>query len=239
VDRRRDEPVAGRGRGPSLAERLREQAGGCRLGGSPLYALLLERSAADLDAGRPVRTVLEGRDVEPAGSAVALRLMAAVHRLVLTGGAPGLARWFPSVGGRFEPGRDDARAWRAFRDALASNAGRLQRDVLRPCQTNEVGRSAALLGGFLRVAAHTGLALRLLELGSSAGLNLRWDRYRYLGRTGSWGDPSSPVRLRGAFGRAAPPLSPPVEEVRVAERAGCDLHPLDPSDAADRLSLRA
>jgi hypothetical protein len=40
-----------------------------------------------------------------------------------------------------------------------------------------------LIGGFLRVAAMTRRPLRLLEVGSSAGLNLRWDHYRYEGAT--------------------------------------------------------
>ncbi len=37
-------------------------------------------------------------------------------------------------------------------------------------QTNEVQRSAVLVPGFLRVAARTGLPLRIREIGSSAGL---------------------------------------------------------------------
>ena len=51
--------------------------------------------------------------------------------------------------------------------------------MLSPPQTNEVLRSAALLGGFLTVAEETGLPLRCLELGSSAGLNQSWDAYGY------------------------------------------------------------
>ena len=35
------------------------------------------------------------------------------------------------------------------------------------------------------------------ELGPSAGLNLLWDRYRYVYRAGTWGASGSPVVLRG------------------------------------------
>jgi hypothetical protein len=105
----------------------------------------------------------------------------------------------------------------------------------QPVQTNEVGRSAALLGGFLTVARETGLPLRLLEIGASAGLNLRWDRYWYSGQNGSeWGDPIARVRMPGAFTRGTPPLD---VGAAVAERRGCDPTPLDPGSEEDRLTL--
>lgn len=47
----------------------------------------------------------------------------------------------------------------------------------RPPQTNEVGRSAALMVGLLMVAHETRLPLALHELGASAGLNLLLERY--------------------------------------------------------------
>jgi hypothetical protein len=43
-------------------------------------------------------------------------------------------------------------------------------------QTNEVGRCAALAPAILWTSA--GMAVRLLELGAAAGLDLRWDAYR-------------------------------------------------------------
>ena len=64
------------------------------------------------------------------------------------------------------------------------------------CQTNEVGRSAALLGGFLEVAHRAGLPLRILEVGASAGLNLNWDRYRY--ESGKSGEPVEVERIDAA-----------------------------------------
>ena len=48
-----------------------------------------------------------------------------------------------------------------------------------------------MLGGFLTVAAETGLGLRVLEIGASAGLNLRWDRFRYEAPDWAFGDAAS------------------------------------------------
>ena len=71
----------------AVRRRLRRQARACRLPGSPLYAGLLERSAADAEDGGPAWTVLAGHETDPPGSALTLRLMGAVHRLVLQGRA--------------------------------------------------------------------------------------------------------------------------------------------------------
>jgi len=100
-------------------------------------------------------------------------------------------------------------------------------------QTNEVGRCAALLPGFLAIARETGLPLRLLEVGASAGLNLRWDRYRYEADGFSSGDADSPVRLR--FQLEGEPPRP--AEVAIAERRGCDRLPIDPASEDGRLTL--
>ena len=43
--------------------------------------------------------LLTGRGDDPVGSALALRFLGAVHRIVLDGRAPDLAALYPSVGG--------------------------------------------------------------------------------------------------------------------------------------------
>jgi hypothetical protein len=123
---------------------------------------------------------------------VALRLMGAVHRLVLRGDAPELAAHYPSAGGR--PGD----AWPVFVGVLRDHRDELRRLVKNPVQTNEPGRCVALLGGFLEVARVTGMPLRLLEVGASAGLNLRFDRYRYELGDERWGPEDSPLVIRSA-----------------------------------------
>ena len=212
---------------------LRDQAGSCAAMGSPLYARLLERAAADARAGGPVYELLEPFDAANLrADALALRLMAAVHRLVLTGQAPRLAGHYPTAGG--SAGAEGA--WDAFRDLVVGKTEELRPLVALPCQTNEVGRCAALAFGFLELRAVHGLPLRLLEVGASAGLNLRFDRYRYGGGGASWGPPGSPVDLSGLW-REAPPHLP--GSLTVTERRGCDPRPIDPATAEGRLQLES
>jgi hypothetical protein len=214
-----------------LAGRLRFQADACAELGSLFYAALLYQAVADLETEGAVWGVLAGFETESGWAALALRLMGAVHRLVLEGSLPELARHYPSAGGD----GDAEAAWPLFRAALADRRDEVRALVARPCQTNEVGRSAALLGGFLEVAHRTLLPLRILEIGASAGLNLRWDCYRYESGSSSWGDPDSPVQFANVFD-VSPPLN---RRAVVPERKGCDLHPIDPTTADGSLTLRS
>lgn len=222
---------AGAGR-EGVARLVRRQAGWCEDYGSALSALLLRAAADDVGAGGPTWAVLESYADEPAGSALALRLLGGVHRLALTRRAPQLALHLPSMGGT----AGHAGAGEALLATVAEHVEELRELAARPCQTNEVGRCAALLVGFLAVARETGLPLRVLEVGASAGLNLRWDRYGYrqpdLGW--SWGQQDAPLVLSGHW--TVPPRPEPAAVV-VAERGGCDPAPLDPTSPDGRLTL--
>jgi hypothetical protein len=214
-----------------IESRLRFQAQACAVLGSPFYAALLESAADDLGCDGAVWELLKDFRADPEWSVLALRMMAAIHRLVLQDRLPQLAPHYPSVGGD----GDAAMAWPLFREALTDPGAEIRRLIANGCQTNEVGRSAALLGGFLEVAHRTRLPLRILEIGASAGLNLRWDRYRYESGDTGWGDDHSPVRFVHFF-EVPPPLDRPAE---IVERKGCDLVPIDPTSEDGALSLRS
>jgi hypothetical protein len=216
-----------------LAERFRWQAGACEGLGSPLYGGLCRRTADDIEAGGPLRQVLAGHEDDPRDSMLQLRLLGAVHRLALSGRAPALAACYPSTGGGAAP----AETWRAFRETVAERAVELAELIERPVQTNEVGRSRALAPGFLLVARLTGLPLRMLELGTSGGLNLRWDHFRYEAGGLCFGDEHSPVRFSGFH--EGEPLPAPPARLEITERAGCDEHPVDASTPDGRETLRA
>lgn len=214
-----------------LAGRLRWQSAGCKFLGSPFYGSILESATADLEAGGPVWELLQPFAVEHRESAVSLRMLGAVHRLVLLDQLPELAAHYPSVGGD----GDATTAWPLFRQALVDRRDEIASLMERGCQTNEVGRSAALFGGFLEVARRSGKPMRILEIGASAGLNLRWDHYYYKAVGGAWGDDNSPVQFTHSF-EVAPPMNRAAE---VVERKGCDLNPIDPTSDEGALTLRS
>lgn len=215
-----------------LVGTFREQAAGCRSLGSPMYEQLLTTMADDIDAGGLVRDVLRGHEGDPGPSALALRLLGGLHRLVLIGDAPALERYYPSTGGTWR--HDDA--WPVVLQTLDECRDRLRASLWRAPQTNEVGRSAALLGGLLRVVEQLGrpLPVRLWEIGSSAGLNLHADRYRYEFDGGAWGPADSALVLRDAWRGPLPPIDTPLT---VAERRGSDRSPIDVSTPDGRVTV--
>jgi hypothetical protein len=90
-------------------------------------------------------------------------------------------------------------------------------------------------------------AFAVVEIGTSAGLNLFWDNYRYeydagpAGAPIAAGDAASPVRIGCAIrGTAWPPLRPddPFAE-RVARRVGVELEPIGLDNPDDVAWLRA
>lgn len=204
----------------SLPDHFRRQAGWCEHFGSPLYSYLLTHCANAYEQSDTLRALLRGHETGADAWTLPLRLMGAVHRLVLESKATRLAEFYPSVGGTvdLDPACD------AFVALLSEEQDSLRVLIHNPVQTNDVGRSGSLLGGFGLIARHTNLPLRLLEIGTSAGLNLCWDRYRYEWSNGSWGPAGSAVRLENVFVGEAPMIPP---EMNVMERAGCDPHPVD------------
>ena len=200
--------------------------------GAGFYAGLLERMRADAEAGGPVRAALAGHERDRVDEWDAFRLLAGVHRIVLAGQAPELERHYPSTGGD----GDAAAAWPSVQALLAEGRAELVDALAHPLQTNAPTRAKALVGGLCLVTERTGLPLRLLELGASAGLNLRLDRFRYEQDDVVLGPESSPVRFTDFITGGRPPLGAGFE---VAERAGCDLNPVDPATDDGRLTLLA
>jgi hypothetical protein len=201
------------------------QADACA-GPSPLYERVLRGVVVDLQSGGVSADLLTGRGDDPLGSALTLRFLGAVHRIVLDGRAAELAAFYPSVGGQ-----STGDPVPAFLTTVRRHHDEVNRRISDGVQTNEVGRSAVLVGGYAR---RTSLPLRVLELGASAGLNLRWDHFAYDNGRVVAGDPDSPVRFHGVW-EGDPPELPTTFDV--VERAGCDRNPIDATTAEGRLTL--
>jgi len=217
--------MVGFDRGQTLAQRFRAHAGEQ----THLYGYVLRGMADDLDVGGPTRRVVRGYEEAPAGAVIQLRLLAGIFRLVLTGRAPELQPYYACLGGAESP----VTAWPVMRQVIADHPDELHEALAIAPQTNEVGRSVALLVGMFDLATASGcLRVRLLELGASAGLNQLVDRFRAVGDDWSWGPVESPVQLLDAVHGTITPVTLDIVAAR-----GCDLDPVDATSDQGRLRL--
>ena len=167
-----------------------------------------------------------------------LILLASVHDLLLAGAEHPLAAHYDTVasvrGIPFHPPASDVAS--DFADFCRLHRSDIEELIgTRTTQTNEVGRCTSLLPALCQVASAypASTVLSLLDLGTSAGLNLLFDDYGYTYRQEGGDDavtagPAGATvvlecRARGDLS-ALPPLRPPA----IAARVGLDLSPIDP-----------
>jgi len=201
----------------------------CEAMGAPITARICAALAVSLD--RTTRTGARILDWpgEPTADALPLRTVGGLHALDLAGVAPELSRVF--AGEMVAP--DAVRA--VLRATFAEHDDALLPWLDGPPQTNEAGRSAVLMAGLIEVTRRHGLPLELLEIGSSAGLNLLIDRFRFdLGGIGV-GPADSPVLIRPEW-RGAPPSAATID-IRAVR--GVEIAPVDVRDPAAAERLRA
>ncbi len=165
-----------------LAEHFRRFAATVERDGGTTYATITRSVAND----QGVLSLLDGA---PLMQRRPLLLLAAVHFLLLSGVGHPLADFYDTVrlvrglpAGRTSSG--DVAA--AFTDFCGGHRAELERLIAtRSTQTNEIGRCTALLPGLGHIAAQYGWGepLSVLDLGTSAGLNLLFDDYGYTYRS--------------------------------------------------------
>lgn len=210
----------------TLADRFRRHAEMMPAG---LYRTLMFAFAQDWEAGGVVADICRDWADAPTSAIVQLRLLAGIQRLVLAGEAPQLARYYPNLGGSVPP----EQAWPDFEPVLRAHVPELRAALEIAPQTNEPGRSVPLLVGLFDAVRRSGLsAVRLLEVGASAGLNLLVDRFFVAGDGWSYGPAGSPLRLTEAV---IGPISPAA--FSIVARRGCDLSPIDAASPEGRLRL--
>jgi len=187
---------------------------------SPLYERISLAVAGDRALLEYLRTVPPAAQLPPA-------LLAAVHYLVLDGADHALAAIYAGEVHE-DPGPPFLNFWRAHRDAvdhiLAS----------RHIQTNDCGRSALIAPALTWVASRFDIdrPLALVDVGASAGLNLRCDRYRIdYGSFGATGPDDSPVRIVCKVVGGRPPIAPRLPPI--VSRIGIDRSPVDLGDPDD------
>jgi len=212
-----------------LVTTVRRQQHGFHRMACRFYEALSDELIADIETNGPAGQLLAPFAGEAFESAYVLRLFAGIHRLVLCGAAPALARHFPSAGGD----GDAAGAMKVIQAMLRDPPPDIRSYLSRPPQTNEVGRAAALASGMAFIAREAGLPLSLREVGASAGLNLGLDLYWYEQHGAGWGNASSPVRFIDLWR----PSFPFAVHPEILDRRGCDRNPIDVSTGAGAMTL--
>lgn len=205
------------------------QAGYCRAMDAPVTTRLVEALPMVLDRSTATgRTVLDWPG-EPVADALVLRLVGGLHALHRAGADDGLSRVFDGAT------TDAADVAEAVRGAIARHDAAIRPWLDGPPQTNEVGRSAGLMTGLLHLAQRFGPRVELLEIGSSAGLNLMIGHYGFdLG--GVQVGPADAALTLTPDWRGPPPPAVPIAIERVR---GVDIAPVDLDDAAQARRLQA
>ncbi len=197
------------------------QADIARTLGSPFVAKILEAGERHLGQAPRTAALIRSWPGDPSAAALAMRFNAAIHALARRG----RPRRLESLYRRQHDDFDGAVA-----AAMASEDAFIARWMQQPPQTNEVNRAAAILSALMVAGDAFGLPFELLELGSSAGLNLNLVLYAYdLGGLAA-GAADSPVRIAPTWYGAQPPRA----AIEVITAQGVDLHPLDAADEATR-----
>ena len=210
-------------------ESFRIQAGYCAAMDAPITTRIVTALADALDRDSETgRRVLDWPG-EPVADAMVLRLTGGLHALHQAGVDPALSRVF--LGQVTDP--DTVRA--TLTATLRNHDSALLPWLDGPPQTNEAGRSAGLMTGLLHIAERYGPRVELLEIGSSAGLNLLIDRYAFdLGGVRT-GPADAPLTIYPEW-RGPPPPDAPIEIIAVR---GVDIAPVDLTDPAAARRLEA
>ena len=205
------------------------QAGYCTAMDAPITARVCTALSTAVDRESETgRRVLDWMG-EPVADALALRLVGGLHALHRASVDPALSAVF--AGAETDPVRVAA----ALQATLVAQDAALLPWLDGPPQTNEAARSAGMMTGILHLAARYGSRFEALEIGSSAGLNLLIDRYRFdLGGV-NVGPDTSPVTIRPEW--RGPP--PPNAAVEIGSTRGVDIHPVDVADTDSAARLEA
>jgi hypothetical protein len=202
-----------------------EQAAFCRESGSPMTGEILEAAIGALTRDTETGRMIFDWSSDPAGKGdnLMLRLTGGLHALARSGEDADLTAAYAGKGA-IEP---------AVTSALVAHDSAIAGWLASPPQTNEVSRAALIMAGLLVAADHYPLPIDLLEIGSSAGLVLNLNRYRYdLGGV-EVGEPTSPLLLTPQWKGSPPPAS----TVNLIGQRGVDRNPiyLSSTDAAEKL----
>lgn len=213
----------------AVVDAFHNQVHYCRTNEAPVTARVVEALAGLVAGDRDGELLSRVRQWQgpPLADALPLRVAGGIHSLHLAGGEPALAPIYA------DQTADDMAV-------IGEVISRREKDLLSwldgPPQTNEAGRSSSFIAAMLWLAGQ-GLPPRFecLEIGSSAGINLMLARYHY--DLGGVEVGPADAAMRFAPEWRGPP--PPDRRIEIVSTRGCDVAPVDLTDPAQALRLKA
>ena len=213
----------------SVPDALEWHAAHCERADAPISARIIRSMVPLMETQTASARRLANWHGKPIEDALALRVLGGLHHLALTGMDDRLDQVFAGLI------TDQGQV-----DDIVCEAARTHDHALLPWfdgppQTNEAGRSSSVMAALLWLSGKLGPKFELTEIGASAGINTMMGRYFYdLGGTKA-GPSLSSMKLTPEW-RGDPP---PQNEVQITDIAGCDISPVDLTDATQAGKLKA
>ncbi|WP_411954865.1 DUF2332 domain-containing protein [Alkalibacillus sp. S2W] len=203
----------------ALSQRFKRFAEECK-GASELYEYLSLEIASD-------EQLLELSTYAREGQPKPNMLFGAVHHLLLQGADHELENFYPNITKQPKNSKD---CFPVFKDFCTENRDQII-DLLssKLVQTNEVRRCAYLYPVFHYAYKQVNKPLAMIEIGTSAGLQLMWDQFSYsYGSDEVYGDVDSTVLITSEVKGKMPEL--PSSAPPVTHKFGIDLNITDLND---------
>ena len=200
-------------------------------GSSELYEFLSIKVSEDNEILELCKEAREGQPVPNL-------LFGAVHYLLLKGMNHPVKQYYPSIVGNYRKVEEQAFiSFKEFCNIYKEEIILILKTKL--VQTNEVRRCSYLYPIISLIYSKVKKPLSLVEIGTSAGLQLLWDKYSYsYGTDEIYGDKNSSVHITSDVkGGKIPEMLP--EAPPVSSKIGLDLHVNDLRDVEDYLWLKA
>lgn len=197
--------------------------------GGPRTARVIRAEKAILDTQTGIAARMNGWQGLSLEDALPLRVVGGLHHLFLSGQDRSL-----------EPVYAGLTTDQATIDGLVARMAerydaRLMPWLDKPPQTNEAGRSAAIMAGLLWLAERLRPKFEINEFGASAGINTMMGRYHYNLGGVQVGPGLSRMKIAPEW-RGDPP---PETGIEIVEARGCDIAPIDLTDPEQALRLKA
>lgn len=213
-----------------VAAAFGNQVAYCEAGGAPITARICAalRELVERGGGGALLERVRNWPGAPLADALPLRLAGGIHALHLKGTETVLKAIYAG-----QSGIEDAEI---IAQVIRNHEAELLPWLDGPPQTNEAGRSANFIAAMLWLADQ-GLPARFecLEIGSSAGINLMIDRYHYDLAGVQVGPQPGAMRFKPDWQGNPPPAG----EIEIVRTRGCDVAPVDLTDPAQALRLKA